>query len=102
MTEILNLYLGDKKMVNRKVEVFSAGCSMCNDAVKLVKSVACPSCEVTVQDMQDIKVAERAKSLGVSKVPDIRIGYSSTGHLGAQHFINLSLIHSFSASHGLQ
>ncbi len=58
-------------MSKRKVEVFSAGCSICNDAVKLVQSVACPSCEVSVLDMKDIKVAERAKSLGVSRVPAV-------------------------------
>lgn len=58
-------------MVNRKVEVFSAGCSMCDDAVKLVKSVACSSCEILVLNMNDISVAERAKSLGVSRVPAV-------------------------------
>ena len=58
-------------MVNRKVEVFSAGCSLCDEAVKLVQSVACSSCDVSVLDMKDITVAERAKSLGVSKVPAV-------------------------------
>lgn len=60
-------------MVNRKVEVFSAGCSICDDAVKLVQSVACPSCEVSVLDMKDIKIAERAKTLGISKVPAVLV-----------------------------
>ena len=58
-------------MLNRKAEVFSAGCSLCDEAVKLVQSVACSSCEVSVLDMKDITVAERAKSLGVSKVPAV-------------------------------
>lgn len=56
-------------MAKKKVEVFSAGCSVCDDAVKLVQSIACPSCEVAVLDMKDIKVAERAKSLGATRVP---------------------------------
>ena len=57
----------------RKIEVFSAGCSACKDTVALVQSVACPSCEVTVLDMHDPKVASRAKSLGIRSVPAVVI-----------------------------
>jgi hypothetical protein len=57
----------------RKIEVFSAGCSACKDTVALVQSVACPSCEVTVHDMHDPKVASRAKSLGIRSVPAVVI-----------------------------
>lgn len=57
----------------RKVEVFSAGCSACQDAVALVQRVACPSCEVSVLDMNDPQVASRAKSLGIRSVPAVVI-----------------------------
>lgn len=57
----------------RKVEVFSAGCPACNEAVQLVEAVACPSCEVSVLDMNDPNVAGRAKSLGVRSVPAVVI-----------------------------
>lgn len=57
----------------RTVEVFSAGCSTCIDTVELVKSLACPSCEVTVLDMKDPAVARRAKSLGIRSVPAVAI-----------------------------
>lgn len=57
----------------RKVEVFSAGCPVCEDVVRLVKASACPSCEVTVLDTNDIQVAQRAKALGVSRVPAVVI-----------------------------
>jgi glutaredoxin len=57
----------------RKIEVFSAGCPACKDAVALVQSVACPSCEVSVLDMHDPKVAGRAKSLGIRSVPAVVI-----------------------------
>ena len=57
----------------RKVEVFSAGCSACQDAVALVQRVACPSCEVSVLDMNDPQVASRAKTLGVRSVPAVVI-----------------------------
>ena len=57
----------------RKVEIFSAGCAVCNDAIEIVKRAACPSCEVIVHDMNDIKVAARAKSLGIRSVPSVII-----------------------------
>ena len=58
-------------MASRKVEIFSAGCSVCNDAVELVKRISCPSCEVTVVNMNDQKVAQRARSLGIRSVPAV-------------------------------
>lgn len=57
----------------RKIEVFSAGCSACKETIALVQSGACPSCEVTVHDMHDQKVASRAKSLGIRSVPAVVI-----------------------------
>src|SRR5258708_34787951 len=53
----------------RKVEVFSAGCPTCKEAVETVKRAACSSCEVIVLDMNDSAVAKRAKALGVRSVP---------------------------------
>ena len=58
-------------MAKRKVEVFSAGCGVCDDAVKLVKSIACPSCEVTVLSMKEPEVANRARALGIRSVPAV-------------------------------
>jgi glutaredoxin 3 len=58
---------------SRKIEVFSAGCPACDDVIDLINKVACPSCEITVLDMHDAKVAARAKSLGVRSVPAVAI-----------------------------
>ena len=57
----------------RKVEIYSAGCPACADAIKLVNGVACDSCEVTVLDMQDRAVAQRAKTLGIQRIPAVVI-----------------------------
>jgi glutaredoxin 3 len=57
----------------RKIEIFSAGCPACQEAIDLVNNIACPSCDVTVLDMKDTAVANRAKSLGVRSVPAIVI-----------------------------
>ena len=57
----------------RQIEVFSAGCPACEETIELFKSVACPSCKVTVLDMNDPSVASRAKSLGLRSVPSFVI-----------------------------
>ena len=57
----------------RKIEVFSAGCPACDETVTLVRRIACPSCEVTVLDMNNPAVADRAKALGVRSVPAVVI-----------------------------
>lgn len=57
----------------RKVEVFSAGCSVCDDAVAKIREWTCDPCDVIVLDMKDDKVAEYAKELGVSSVPAVAI-----------------------------
>jgi glutaredoxin len=57
----------------RKIEVFSAGCAACEETVKMVQRVACPSCDVSILDMHDAKVAARAKSLGIRSVPAVVI-----------------------------
>ena len=55
----------------RRVEVFSAGCLACSDTVQLVERLACPSCEVSVLDMNDAAVASRARELGIRAVPAV-------------------------------
>jgi len=57
----------------RKIEVFSAGCPACEDTIQLVNRIACPSCDVSVLDMNEPAVAKRAKSLGVRSVPAVAI-----------------------------
>jgi glutaredoxin 3 len=57
----------------RKVEIFSAGCRACDEAVALVWSIACPSCKVEVLDMWRPDMAQRAKQLGIRSVPSIAV-----------------------------
>ena len=57
----------------RKIEVFSAGCPACEETIELVNRVACSSCEVSVLDMNQPEVAQRAKGLGVRSVPAVVI-----------------------------
>ncbi len=57
----------------RKIEVFSAGCPACEETVRLVNRIACPSCEVTLLDMKKPEVANRTQSLGIRSVPAVVI-----------------------------
>lgn len=57
----------------RTIEVFSAGCPACEEAVELVNRVACPSCDVALLDMKNPAVASRAKRLGIHSVPAVVI-----------------------------
>ncbi len=56
----------------RQVEVFTAGCPLCEDAVALVKGLACPSCEVVVHDLRaGGEAVSRARGFGVNAVPAV-------------------------------
>jgi glutaredoxin len=57
----------------RKIEIFSAGCPVCQEAIDLVNKIACPSCEVSIVDMNDPNVATHAKDLGIRSVPSVVI-----------------------------
>ena len=63
----------------RKIEVFSAGCPLCQDTIDLVTRLACSSCEITVLDMKNSDVAQRAKQLGVRSVPAVAINGQLSG-----------------------
>lgn len=57
----------------RSVEIFVAGCPVCQETVDLVKRMACPSCAVTVLNMGEPNVTNRAKALGIRSVPAVVI-----------------------------
>ncbi len=57
----------------RKVEIFSAGCPICEETIKLVNGLASPSCDVTILDMKDPTVFQRAKGFGVRSSPGVAV-----------------------------
>ena len=60
-------------IAKRKIEVFSAGCSLCQETIEMVTRNACQACEVIILDMNDTNVADRAKALGIGSVPAVVI-----------------------------
>ena len=57
----------------RKVEVFSAGCACCDEAIEAVKAATCSNCDVVVRDMGDAAVQADAKRYGIGRVPAVVI-----------------------------
>lgn len=61
----------------RRVDVFTAGCPLCQDAVRLVTSLACPGCEVQVYDLREgcatNECREKAARYGVTAVPAVAV-----------------------------
>lgn len=60
-------------MSKRTIEVFSAGCACCDEALEAVRKISCERCDVRILDMRDPAVASRAKQLGVERVPAVVI-----------------------------
>lgn len=54
----------------RKVEVFTAGCPLCDETVTLVKKLSCPRCDVTVYNLAE-KGIDKAREYGVNSVPTV-------------------------------
>ena len=57
-------------MAKRHVEVFTAGCPVCDPVVRLVEDMACPDCQVIVHDLRQAG-AEKAAAYGITTVPAV-------------------------------
>ena len=55
----------------RKVEVFSARCPVCQRVVEMVNELACPSCDVTIYNLNMNEGADAAKAYGVTILPSV-------------------------------
>ena len=60
-------------MTKRLVEVFIAGCPLCDETVKLVKELACSNCEVKIYDLHRENAAgkEKRTQYGIHRVPAV-------------------------------
>ena len=57
-------------MARRQVEVFTAGCPICDPTIQLVEELACSDCEVTVHDLRE-QGADQARQYGINTVPAV-------------------------------
>lgn len=64
-------------MAKRKVEVFTSGCFICDEAVKLVKELSCGNCDVTVYNLSEPcesqECIQKAKAYGINAVPAVAV-----------------------------
>jgi hypothetical protein len=59
--------------IKQEIELFISGCPVCDEAVDLIRGLACNECEVSVLDMHDVQVAKHAKELGVQSIPAVAL-----------------------------
>jgi len=59
--------------IKQKIEVFTSGCPVCTEAIELIRGLACDECEVTVLEMHEPMVANRAKKLGIHAIPAVTL-----------------------------
>lgn len=61
----------------RKIELFTAGCAVCDPVVDLVKSMACSSCEVVIYNLSQLcdtkECLEKVKAYGIKALPAIAV-----------------------------
>jgi glutaredoxin 3 len=53
----------------RTVEVLTAGCTVCDEAAKIVRGLVCESCDLQVLDMRTKSAQTKARTYGVRRVP---------------------------------
>ena len=61
----------------RKIEVFTAGCPVCEETIRQVQEAARSSCEVIVYDLnkgcETNECRDKAKEYGIKSVPGVAI-----------------------------
>ena len=60
-------------MARKRIEIFSAGCPACDEAVALVRQLAGATHDITVRDMHQPAVAADAKRHAIKSLPAIVI-----------------------------
>ena len=60
-------------MNKRQIEIFTADCPLCDETVKLVRELACSSCQISVYDLKDNTNLAKAEQYGVNGVPALAV-----------------------------
>jgi hypothetical protein len=66
-----------KTQTKRKIEVFTAGCPVCEPVVEMVKSTACSDCEVIVYNIaetsKNTNYLDKVKTYGIKALPAVAV-----------------------------
>ncbi len=64
-------------MSKRKIEIFTAGCPVCEPVVQLVKDTACENCEIIIHNVKEqceSKIClSKMEEYGVKRLPAIAV-----------------------------
>ncbi|MGH2575458.1 MAG: thioredoxin family protein [Ignavibacteria bacterium] len=60
--------------MNRKIEIFTAGCPICDEHVQKIKETACPSCDIEVLNVNSSPEAlRRSREFNIKSLPSVVI-----------------------------
>ena len=63
--------------MKRQIEIFTAGCPVCEPVVALVKETACENCEITIYNLseqnENTDGITKMKEYGVKRLPTIAV-----------------------------
>lgn len=65
--------------MKRQIEVFTAGCPVCEPAVETVKEMACDSCEVTIYNLSEQEednkevIGAKVKEYHITSLPAVAV-----------------------------
>ena len=66
-----------ENLTKRKIELFTAGCTVCEPVIEMVKAMACSSCEVVIyniaQPCDTKECLEKVKAYGIKALPAIAV-----------------------------
>ncbi|MBW1980536.1 MAG: thioredoxin family protein [Deltaproteobacteria bacterium] len=57
----------------RKVEIFTAGCPVCQDVVDTARELACPDCELTIYDLSKKEGVKEAQAYKITALPAVAV-----------------------------
>ncbi len=71
-------------MSNRKVEVFTAGCPLCEETVRMVREMVCECCDLEIIDLNKgcRSCLDKASAYGVHQVPAVVVDGKLVGGNG--------------------
>ena len=66
-----------ENVTKRRIELFTAGCTVCEPVLEMVKAMACSSCEVVIynvaQPCDTKECLEKVKDYGIKALPAIAV-----------------------------
>ncbi|WP_417897233.1 hypothetical protein ABN702_12780 [Bacillus haimaensis] len=86
-------------MAKRLIEVFTAGCSVCEGAVEQVKALACDNCEVVVYNLNEKCDTLECNGQVIGKNAGMIKMHGSEGKM-EEHFFSLSVNNKLTVANG--